>query len=68
MIDKIKNWFRNSATIAVARVQTALGAAFSILSAVDLSPLGSVLPAKWAGVWLVFSGVVTEIARRRTLK
>ncbi len=67
MLDKIKSWFKNSVTIAWARVQTVLGTVFAVLGAVDLSPLTSALPAKWAGVWLVISGIITEIARRRTL-
>lgn len=67
MWDKIKSWFKESVTIFWARVQTIAGVLLSVLGAVDLSPLGTALPSKYAGVWLVISGIVTELARRRTL-
>jgi hypothetical protein len=67
MFDKIKAWFKDSTTILWGRIQTLVGAVLGILMAVDLSPLGNLLPAKWASVWLVVSGIVTEIARRRSM-
>ena len=64
MWDKIKAFFKNSMTIFWARVQVLLAVVWGVLSTVDLSPI---LPSKWLPVWLVISGVVTELARRRTL-
>lgn len=62
--DKIKAWFKDSLTIAWARVQLVLAAAWGVLLTVDLTP---VLSQKWMTAWLIFSGVVTELTRRRTL-
>lgn len=64
MIEKLKNWFRHSTTIAWARLQILLAAVWSVLTVTDLSPL---LNPKWLAVWLVISGTVTELTRRRTL-
>ena len=61
---KLTDWCRDSATIGWARFQMLLAAVFAALSAVDLSP---VLGPKWLVGWMILSGVVTEIARRRTL-
>lgn len=62
--DGVKAWFKDSTTIAWARVQMVLAAVWGVLAVTDLSP---VLSQKWLTVWLIFSGVVTEITRRRTL-
>ena len=64
MLEKIKNWFRHSTTIAWARVQILIAAVWSVLLATDLTP---VMSQKWLTAWLIFSGVVTEFTRRRTL-
>lgn len=58
----VKNWFWRSETIAWARLQVLVGAIWTALSATDLSPL---LNPKWMTYWLIFSGVVTELLRRR---
>lgn len=60
----IKDWFKDSTTIAWARIQMLLAAVWGVLAVTDLSP---VLSQKWLTVWLIVSGVVTEITRRRTL-
>ncbi len=59
---KIKAWFSESETIFWARLQMFAGAVFTALSVADLSPL---LPPKYLTIWLIFSGVVTELLRRR---
>ncbi len=64
MWEKVKNWFYSSLTIAWARLQMLLAAVWSVLTVTDLSPL---LNPKWLTVWLVISGAVTELTRRRTL-
>lgn len=64
MWQKIKDWFHGSLTIAWARLQLVIAAIWSVLVMTDLSP---VLGQKWLTAWLVLSGIVTELARRRTL-
>ena len=63
-LEKIKAWFKDSVTIAWARLQVLFAAVWGVLVTVDLAP---VMSQKWLTVWLVISGVVTELARRRTL-
>ncbi len=58
----IKDWFHNSETILWARLQVLVGIVWTVLSTADLSP---VLSGKYMTYWLVFSGVVTEMMRRR---
>ena len=62
--EKLKTWCKDSVTIAWARLQVLFGAIWIALQSTDLAPL---LNPKWLTVWLVFSGVVTELTRRRTL-
>ena len=64
MSDKVKSWFADSLTIGWARAQILLAAVWGVLVTVDLTP---VLSQKWLTVWLIVSGTVTELARRRTL-
>ena len=71
MWDKIKAWFARSETIFWARLQVFIGALGQALTQVDLSPL---LSAKalvvWQvlSAWLIASGVITEMLRRRNAK
>ena len=62
MFNSIKNWFWRSETILWARLQMFVGTVWTVLSVSDLSP---VLDPKWLTYWLIFSGVVTELLRRR---
>ena len=62
MWTKIKTFFKDSETIFWARLQVFAGVVFATLSTTDLTPL---LPPKYLTLWLVFSGVVTELLRRR---
>jgi hypothetical protein len=54
--------FHKSAVIWFGRIQVLLGAAWFALTAVDLAPL--IGNPKYVTAWLVFSGLVTEYARR----
>lgn len=62
--DKVCAWFKDSATIVWARAQLLLAAVWGVLVTVDLTPI---LSQKWITVWLIISGTVTELTRRRTL-
>lgn len=71
--DKIKAWFKDSATIAWARLQYIVGVVGAGLiiafSGYDFTQLTS-MDAKTAFKMLAYAavaGIVTEIARRRTL-
>lgn len=65
MWDKIKAWFKNSATIAWARISVIIGAAWTVLLTTDLSPV--LKNPKLMTAWMIISGIATELARRRTL-
>lgn len=57
-----KNWFWRSETILFARLQILVGTVWTVLAATDLSP---VLNPKLMTYWLVASGVISELLRRR---
>mgnify|MGYP001563001663 CR=1 FL=1 len=65
MWTKIKTFFKDSETIFWARLQAFAGVVFTVLSTVNLSPL---LPPKYLTIWLILSGVVTELLRRRRVE
>jgi hypothetical protein len=62
MWERIKTWFKDSETIFWARLQVFIGSVFTVLTVTDLSPL---LPPKYLTIWLIISGVITELLRRR---
>jgi len=69
---KIKSWFGNSVTILWARVQVLAGllAAFLMALASDANVTGSVqvaLEPKFIPYYVIAIGLITEIARRRTI-
>lgn len=73
MWDKIKNWFRDSLTIAWARIQyiggilaAGLIAAFSGYDFTHLTTMSAADAFKMLCA-VAIAGVLTEIARRRTL-
>jgi len=73
MWQKIKKWFRNSLTIAWARLGQLIGAAVAVVAQLNIDPnftdtLHSVLTPRNAGLAVLGMMVVTEIARRRTAK
>jgi hypothetical protein len=61
---RLKDWFQHSTTILWARLQVLLAAFWAVLGSTDLAP---VLSPKWLTAWLIVSGMVTELTRRRTL-
>lgn len=71
MFEKIKDWCKRSVTIALARLQMIGAAALAVFAALDLSPLiAAGVPSKqqWVLYCILFTqGLMTEIARRRTL-
>lgn len=60
--DGTKNWFWRSETILFARAQVLFGIVWTVLSSTDLAPL---LSPKLMTYWLIASGVITELLRRR---
>jgi hypothetical protein len=62
MINGVKNFFWHSETILWARLQVLFGVVWTVLSVTDLSPL---LDAKYMTYWLIVSGVITELLRRK---
>lgn len=72
MWNKIKSWFANSVTIFWARVQVLAGiVAASILTlASDPNVTGALqaaLQPKFIPYYVIAIGLITEIARRRTI-
>lgn len=71
--DKIKAWFKDSVTILWARIQYVIGIVgaglIAVFSGYDFSQLAS-MDAKTGFKLLAYAavaGIITEIARRRTL-
>ena len=64
MIAAFRKWIKDSETIAWARLQVLLGLVFGVLAALDPYLVSSILPENWAPYWLLFSGILTELARR----
>jgi hypothetical protein len=62
---RIRAWFKDSETIAWARIQAALGIVAGIVTYVDPSVLQPIIPPDWFPVLLVMNGVLTEYLRRR---
>jgi hypothetical protein len=74
VLEKFKVWFRHSLTIAWARLLQIAGMALEliaqtvdVLQAVNAQVL-PVVPPKWVGLYTLGVGLVTELARRRSLK
>ncbi|HZP70624.1 MAG TPA: hypothetical protein VFB29_11835 [Pseudolabrys sp.] len=68
----IKSWFKNSVTILWARVQVLVGIVGAALVAVmsDPSVTGAIetaLQPKFIPYYVIAIGLITEIARRRTV-
>lgn len=60
--EAINATFLKSGVIFFARLQVFLGILFTVAAATDLSPiLGN---GKWMTVWLIASGVITEMTRK----
>ena len=68
MIAAFRKWIKDSETIAWARLQVLVGLVLGVLTALDPNLIGAVLPEKWVPFWFLFSGIVTEVARRNRAK
>jgi hypothetical protein len=73
MWNKIKSWFNNSITILWARVQVLAGiVAASVLTLASdpnvTSALQAALQPKFIPYYVIAIGLITEIARRRTIR
>lgn len=71
MWQKLWAWCRKSATIAVARGQILAGALLEILNQavilISSANAAQFLPPRWLAIYMLTSGIITELARRRTL-
>ena len=72
MLDQIKAWFKNSLTILWARIVALSGvvlAAFVNLASDpnSTSVIQQALQPKYLPYWIIGIGIVTEVARRRTV-
>ena len=73
MWSKTKSWFGNSLTILWARIQVLAGllAAFLMALATDPNVTGAiqiVLEPRFIPYYVIAIGLITEIARRRTIR
>lgn len=67
MWQRIKSFFKDSETIAWARLQTALGAIANVITFVDPTLVTAVIPveyARWIAVYMLLNGLATEYLRR----
>lgn len=72
MWNDVKAWFRNSVTILWARVQIVSGVVAAFLMALATDPhvtsaVESALQPKFIPYYVIAIGLITELARRRTL-
>lgn len=68
MFDKIAAWFKHSETLVWARLQVLFGLVLGTILVLDPYLVSSILPENWAPYWLLFSGILTELARRYRAK
>jgi len=73
MWDKIKAWFKHSITILWARIVAVAGLLLAAAQSVLADPnvtgaVQSALQPKFIPYYVIAIGLVTEIARRRSLK
>lgn len=72
MLDKIAAWFRHSATVLWARLVAAAGLVLMAVQSLLQDPavaqaIQSVLQPKYVPYYVIAIGLITELARRRTL-
>jgi hypothetical protein len=72
MWNKIRSWFKNSVTILWARTQVLAGLIVATLMALASDPnvtgaIQAALQPKFIPYYVIAIGLVTEIARRRTV-
>jgi len=65
MWQRIRDFFRDSETLAWARLQALLGLLAAVLVAVEPSMVAPYLPPAWVPVWFIFNGLATEYLRKR---
>ncbi|RUV41076.1 MAG: hypothetical protein EOQ55_00740 [Mesorhizobium sp.] len=68
MWGKIRAWFKDSETIVWARVQMLGGAVLTVLSTTDPSLFNQYIPDRWLPLYIVGSGILTEVLRRARAK
>jgi hypothetical protein len=73
MWNKTKAWFKNSTTILWARLQVVAGIAAASLMALASDPhvtgaIETALQPKYFPYYVIAIGLITEIARRRTIR
>lgn len=62
---QINHWFSDSETLFWGRLQMLFGAVLTVLTTTDLTPIfASAGLAKWLPLWVVISGIITEMARK----
>jgi len=72
MWNKIKSWFKHSTTILWARIQVFIGLVVASLIPLASDPnvssaIQSALQPKFISYYVIMIGLITEIARRRTV-
>jgi len=72
MWSKIKSWFGNSLTILWARIQVLAGLLVALLMALATDPnvtavIQTALEPKFIPYYVIAIGLITEIARRRSI-
>jgi len=65
---KIRVWFKDSETIVWARLQMLAGALLAVLATTDPTLLNQYIPERWLPLYVIGSGIVTEVARRLRAK
>ncbi|HEX7072959.1 MAG TPA: hypothetical protein VF226_02880 [Hyphomicrobiaceae bacterium] len=64
MWQKLLAWARDSETILWARLNVLFGIVLQAIAMVDPQMVVPYIDPKYVPLWLIFSGIVTEIARR----
>lgn len=65
MWKRIKKFFKDSETIALARLQMIAGMVAAILTYVDPQVVSPILPGAWVPLFIVAHGFAIEYLRRR---
>ncbi|RWM90026.1 MAG: hypothetical protein EOR84_22720 [Mesorhizobium sp.] len=65
MWKRIKKFFKDSETIALARLQMIVGLVAAVLTYVDPQMVAPILPAEWVPWLIVAHGYAIEYLRRR---
>lgn len=64
MLDKIKALWSSNETILWARIQMLLGVLVTVIATVDPTIFHVYVPVQYLPIYIVVSGVITELARR----